>query len=289
MKNFAILLVACFLFQSCATIYTGTRDQIHFTSFPQGATVTHGKKVLGVTPLTVMVHRTFKKRPVHIQNESGSKEINLSRKFNLWTLPTILTIIGPIVDIFSSSFYKYDKSYYEVDLAPGTARQYNVWEYFFVITEKGDTIYCRPIKEGLFGIGKKIKITSLDGKAKTVSLDSVQSFKVSMSQAIYEKIIPNPEKPTKRIFANLVMRNGEYSLYDVSEIYGGGMDMNGNMVGGGVKERYYVFKNNEMFSDIDKKKELIAHKGYFENPDFKGKPEHLKVEYEKRFKSLFEP
>lgn len=53
-----LLALALLLSTSCASMFNGTTDEVHFASTPEGAQVFEGTKQLGTTPCTVAISRS---------------------------------------------------------------------------------------------------------------------------------------------------------------------------------------------------------------------------------------
>jgi hypothetical protein len=104
---------------SCATIFTGTKDKITFTSTPEGAKVIHKGVEKCVTPCTAEISRGLSKQLVSIEKEGyASKEVKLEKTFNPVTLLNILLggAIGAGIDAATGSLTKYSQKNYSVEL-----------------------------------------------------------------------------------------------------------------------------------------------------------------------------
>ncbi len=104
---------------SCATIITGTKDKISFTSSPEGAKVFHKGIEKCTTPCTAEIPRSLSKQTVTFEKEGfASKEVKLTKKFNPVTLPNILLggVIGVGIDAATGSLTKYSPKEYKVEL-----------------------------------------------------------------------------------------------------------------------------------------------------------------------------
>ncbi|ROH99461.1 PEGA domain-containing protein [Chryseobacterium daecheongense] len=104
---------------SCATIFTGTKDSISFTSNPEGAKVFHKGIEKCVTPCTLEIQRSLSKQTVTFEKEGfASKEVKLTKNFNAVTLLNILFggAIGVGIDAASGSLTKYSPKAYTAEL-----------------------------------------------------------------------------------------------------------------------------------------------------------------------------
>jgi len=104
---------------SCATIFTGTKDSITFTTTPEGAKVIHKGVEKCLTPCTAEIPRGLGKQMVMFQKEGfETKEVKLTKTFNPVTLLNILLggAIGVGIDAATGSLTKYSPKNYTVDL-----------------------------------------------------------------------------------------------------------------------------------------------------------------------------
>jgi hypothetical protein len=104
---------------SCATIITGTKDKISFTSNPEGAKVFHKGIEKCTTPCTAEIPRSLSKQMVTFEKEGyNNKEVKLVKKFNPVTLVNILIggAIGAGIDAATGSLTKYSPKEYKVEL-----------------------------------------------------------------------------------------------------------------------------------------------------------------------------
>jgi len=104
---------------SCATIFTGTKDSITFTTTPEGAKVIHKGVEKCLTPCTAEIPRGLGKQMVMFQKEGfETKEVKLTKTFNPVTLLNILLggAIGVGINAATGSLTKYSPKNYTVDL-----------------------------------------------------------------------------------------------------------------------------------------------------------------------------
>ncbi|MDR6513859.1 PEGA domain-containing protein [Chryseobacterium camelliae] len=122
MKNIlpvALLLGAAVSFTSCATIITGTKDKISFTSTPEGAKVMHKGIEKCTTPCTAEIPRSLSRQTVTFEKEGyNSKEMKLTKTFNPVTLVNIILggAIGVGIDAATGSLTKYSPKAYTTEL-----------------------------------------------------------------------------------------------------------------------------------------------------------------------------
>ncbi len=110
------------LLPSCASIVSGSKQNISFNSTPAGAIVWVDNVNLGVTPVTAKLERSKKDQKVKIELQGYKPyELTLTRKTNGWIWGNILFggIIGIIVDSSSGAMYRLTPDQIEAQLANG--------------------------------------------------------------------------------------------------------------------------------------------------------------------------
>ena len=104
---------------SCATIFTGTKDSISFSSNPEGAKVIHKGIEKCTTPCTAEIPRSLGKQMVTFEKEGfDKKEVKLVKNFNAVSLLNILLggAIGIGIDAATGSLTKYSPKEYKLEL-----------------------------------------------------------------------------------------------------------------------------------------------------------------------------
>lgn len=117
--SISLLIGAALSVTSCATIITGTKDKISFTSTPEGAKVMHKGVEKCTTPCTAEISRSLSKQTVTFEKEGFSnKEVKLTKTFNAVSLVNILLggAIGIGIDAATGSLTKYSPKEYKVEL-----------------------------------------------------------------------------------------------------------------------------------------------------------------------------
>jgi hypothetical protein len=117
--SISLLIAAALSVTSCATIITGTKDKISFTSTPEGAKVMHKGVEKCTTPCTAEIPRSLSKQTVTFEKEGFSnKEVKLTKTFNAVSLVNILLggAIGIGIDAATGSLTKYSPKEYKVEL-----------------------------------------------------------------------------------------------------------------------------------------------------------------------------
>ncbi len=105
--------------QSCATIFTGTKDTITINSQPQGANVQIGGIDKGTTPCTISVKRSSTSPTISLKKEGYQPRIfELEQSFNLVSIINLGNLIGWGIDAMTGAIKKYDPKTYEMRLEP---------------------------------------------------------------------------------------------------------------------------------------------------------------------------
>jgi hypothetical protein len=122
-KTFLIAgITIALLLSSCASIVSGSKQNINFNSTPSGATVWVDDVNLGVTPVIAQLERIKKNQKVKIELQGYKPyELILNRKTNGWIWGNILFggIIGIIIDASSGAMYRLTPDQIEAQLANG--------------------------------------------------------------------------------------------------------------------------------------------------------------------------
>ncbi|NNF58730.1 MAG: PEGA domain-containing protein [Rhodothermaceae bacterium] len=111
-----VLLGLLVSLSACATIFTGTHDDVTFHSEPEGAEVFIEGVYAGTTPLTVPVHRTLHETEVTVRME-GYEPIAflLKQEFNTVAVLNLADVLGWGIDVATGAVSRYDKRGYHVD------------------------------------------------------------------------------------------------------------------------------------------------------------------------------
>lgn len=116
-KVFLVLTATVFLFSSCATIFTGTKDTIRFNSKPEGATVYIDGIEVCKTPCEARVKRSLSDKDVEIKLDGyKTRIITLDRSFNVVSILNLAGFVGWAVDAATGSIMKYDRKSYDIEL-----------------------------------------------------------------------------------------------------------------------------------------------------------------------------
>ena len=120
MLALALLPLLLFLFEGCASIMTGTSQEMTFQSSPEEVTVTVTGRILGKTPMTSRIDK--KSGQVVIFSKDGYKPVTmqLETSLNPWFWGNILLggVIGSTTDSINGAVDEYSPSQYFVTLTP---------------------------------------------------------------------------------------------------------------------------------------------------------------------------
>ena len=128
------------LLSSCATIVSGSKQMVKFTSNPSSATILIDEVEVGKTPFENKLER---KKEHHVMIKlDGYKtyETNLTKKFNAWYLGNILFggIIGFIVDPSTGAMFKLRPAQINAEMAEGTKKKQKGSDVFIAVKLKID-------------------------------------------------------------------------------------------------------------------------------------------------------
>jgi len=102
-------LIFCYILSGCASIVSGSTQEVKFSSNPTGAIVWADGVNLGLTPVTANLNRNKKNQKIKIELEGyKSQELILKRKLNGWFFGNILLggVIGIIIDAAMEEKFK---------------------------------------------------------------------------------------------------------------------------------------------------------------------------------------
>lgn len=107
------------MLSGCATLFTGTDDDIRFESDPAGAMVFINGLEKGTTPTTVSVKRSINDVNVALQLDGyETRQFVLEKEFNKASFFNLFNVLFWAVDAVSGSLMKHAPQYYEITLRP---------------------------------------------------------------------------------------------------------------------------------------------------------------------------
>lgn len=117
---YAVAVAGLLSLQSCATIFTGTKDTIRFESQPAGAKVRIEGIDVGRTPVDAVVKRSISDKTATMTLEGyDSRTFELSKEFNAISILNLFGLVGWAIDAATGSLMKYDQKLYNIELEPG--------------------------------------------------------------------------------------------------------------------------------------------------------------------------
>lgn len=117
-----LLLLIILVSTGCATLFTGSSDNIVFESDPPGAEVLIDGLVIGRTPTTVNVKRPGMGDQQVTLRLDGYNPVTftLSKSFNSVAILNLASFVGWGIDVLTGAVMKYDKRLYNVDMSRGS-------------------------------------------------------------------------------------------------------------------------------------------------------------------------
>lgn len=118
MKKIALIISIGLLITGCASIVSGTRQQISIHSNVNGALVTLNGASLGLTPLTAEIKKAKNQTLVIKKDGYITQELKLITKLNLafWGNILIGGTIGSSTDSSTGAWYEYSPNSYFINL-----------------------------------------------------------------------------------------------------------------------------------------------------------------------------
>ncbi|MGB3801350.1 MAG: PEGA domain-containing protein [Lewinella sp.] len=118
-KLYPLLFALLFLSSSCATIFSGTTDQVFFDSRPEGAAVYLDNHYLGRTPLRTSIPRTTRVRYLtyELENHEPSTQLLRNRVDGI-TFINLLWWPGFVIDAATGAICRIEYTSYYTELYP---------------------------------------------------------------------------------------------------------------------------------------------------------------------------
>lgn len=128
------------LTSSCATIVSGSKQNIKFASTPSVATVYIDEVEVGKTPMEMKLARKSEHAVMIKLDGYQTYHTTLTKKFNAWFIGNILLggLIGLIVDPITGAMYKLSPSEIKAEMAKGTAFNYKKGDVYIAVALKID-------------------------------------------------------------------------------------------------------------------------------------------------------
>lgn len=137
MKNKIIscALALTFLMSSCATIVSGSKQNVKFSSNPSVATIFIDEVEVGKTPFEIKLARKSEHSVMVKLEGYQTYQTKLTKKFNGWYVGNILFggIIGLIIDPITGAMYNLSPGEIDAQLNKGTAFKSNGKDIYFTV------------------------------------------------------------------------------------------------------------------------------------------------------------
>jgi hypothetical protein len=120
LRNLIGLFLLIVLTTSCATLFTGTKSKVLFTTVPPGAKVLVNGVEKGVTPVTLHLKRSlFDVTSVTFKLDGYQpKTMEPETTFQPITILNLADPLGWAIDVATGAIVKFSPTNYEINLAP---------------------------------------------------------------------------------------------------------------------------------------------------------------------------
>jgi hypothetical protein len=120
LRNFFALILVLLISTSCATMFTGTKSKVLFSSVPPGAQIFVNGVEKGVTPASVRLKRSLFETTTVTLKKEGYENVSVEPETTFQAL-TILNLANPVgwaIDVATGAIVKYSPNNYEMTLSP---------------------------------------------------------------------------------------------------------------------------------------------------------------------------
>jgi hypothetical protein len=118
--NIFIIILITIFGVSCASLISGTSQDIYINSNPEGATIFDGGLKVGRTPATITIKKSgLGDKEITLTLEGYERRTFVLRKsFDAVAILNLAGILGWAVDFATGAIMKYDRTNYDIDLDP---------------------------------------------------------------------------------------------------------------------------------------------------------------------------
>lgn len=142
MKNSITLsvLVLAMLSTGCATIVSGSKQTVKFTSNPTAATIYIDEVEVGKTPFEIKLKRKTEHHVMIKLDGYETYQTNLTKKFNAWFIGNIALggLIGIIVDPITGAMYNLTPKELHAEMSKDTVVEQEADGLYFGVSLKVD-------------------------------------------------------------------------------------------------------------------------------------------------------
>lgn len=134
-KIISCSLALTFLMTSCATIVSGSKQNVKFSSNPTSATIFIDEVEVGKTPFEIKLARKSEHSVMLKLEGYQTYQTKLTKKFNAWFLGNILIggLIGIIIDPITGAIYNLSPDEINAQMSKGTAFKSNGKDVYIAV------------------------------------------------------------------------------------------------------------------------------------------------------------
>lgn len=112
-----LFFVTMLCLQSCATLFTGTKETITFNSKPEGAKIQVNGIDKGTTPCTIVLKKNLQSPIITLQkNGYQARQFQLEQSFNIVSVLNFTNFLGWGIDLATGALKNYDTKFYDIQL-----------------------------------------------------------------------------------------------------------------------------------------------------------------------------
>ena len=129
-------LAITLLLSSCATVMSGSKQNVKFTSNPSSATVFIDEVEVGKTPFEMKLTRKSEHQVLIKLEGYQTYQTSLTKKLNGWFFGNILIggLIGIIIDPITGAMYNLTPKEINAEMAKGTAFNYKKGDVYVAVS-----------------------------------------------------------------------------------------------------------------------------------------------------------
>ncbi|MBC5863320.1 PEGA domain-containing protein [Flavobacterium sp. K77] len=128
------------LCSSCATIVSGSKQNVKFESNPSQATILVDEVEVGKTPFEIKLSRKSEHEVLIKLDGYKNYQTTLTKKFNAWYLGNILIggLVGLIIDPVTGAIYNLTPKQVNAEMTKGTAFNYKKGDVYVAVALEVD-------------------------------------------------------------------------------------------------------------------------------------------------------